>query len=511
MPIFRLFVSIFALLSVGSLHASAASSSITQSSALIPRIAREFTPENIKKLPAVIAAPICMGLAEAYRDIAERECIPDSASADATTSYLRRKEAYALMFRWYGRVAAIDSPLIWAARSRMMECYLNGEGVIVDIPKAKLFARRLLKDDVDLSSQAIANARLGQMLCLGLGPQGLNWKQYEIGRDHMGAAIKQDVNQYASKLADLYDQCLLAHGEGLVKWLKKDRTVPNPSPEIRELEHLKSEWPTLFRFRDLEELIPKLNKISDRENWSLPLCAQLFNAAGMIMSFNAIIQKHHDNPHFQQVADGLIGCQMFLGAQDFMPYIKYWTLSNQLFEHAQAEKLEATAAALKKLRLLKRDLSIALRAALAYNFVIKTWTGLSDPNMGQRCPGTPMILEVFDGLYEALNHEDARLQDKTWGLYELAKKYYDLYQHAEANRTLYLQRAIHCLNTILAKPHLLAEFEEAPGNFGSVHLITSDLAVELGETAGRFERTMKALRDQWQEEANALPAVALDL
>lgn len=151
-----------------------------------------FRAVDVNSLNPMVAAPIYFGLAEAYSRRAES--VKDQAS---------RNEAYKLAFNWYGRIAGGDNALMWRARARMMECYLNGAGVAQNHRRAMAFADTISEQSDDLYAREIGSMRLGQMLCLGLNAP-LSDANHRRGCDLLLKASSQRRNGQARELASVF-------------------------------------------------------------------------------------------------------------------------------------------------------------------------------------------------------------------------------------------------------------------------------------------------------------------
>ncbi len=131
---------------------------ITQHDELSPRAKQQAREMDISHLPLVASAPIYAELAEAYLKQAE-----DSQNVH------EKRESYKLAFNWFGRLAQGEHSYNRFARFRMMECYLLGNGVERNAPRAFTFGERLLSQPHDSLTWSVG-ARLGQMSLLGQAP-----------------------------------------------------------------------------------------------------------------------------------------------------------------------------------------------------------------------------------------------------------------------------------------------------------------------------------------------------
>lgn len=115
----------------------------------------------------------------------------------------QRKKMQRKAFRFYEQSCnvseGVDESINAEADTRLLDCYLNGDGAKSDYDVGLCIINSLRKKSA--SAAAAATMRLGQMLCLGLG---INNFHMVVGYDLLKKAAKQNDNHAARQLARAY-------------------------------------------------------------------------------------------------------------------------------------------------------------------------------------------------------------------------------------------------------------------------------------------------------------------
>ncbi len=206
-------------------------------------------PLNASQLPYIAAAPIYLELAEAYRHSAEIQ----------RDGIVRSKFKHSAK-KFYQLVAnSAGSTIQTFARARMMENFLNGEGVPLNYEKAMAEAKKLMDQKDDRSAQWIGKLRLGQMLILGQGVE-LSKINVRAGVTLLEEVAAQTENSYAQTLARAYlASCELIIGHQLGCIIEVPYPVNSPV-ESAEYRILATSVATLSEIDDCQT-IPTLNEV----------------------------------------------------------------------------------------------------------------------------------------------------------------------------------------------------------------------------------------------------------
>ncbi len=167
MQLLKLFPFIFSFLVVSHLAATSSSSS----SPKVRSRLRSVSHNSVLHGSPTLWAPIYLGLGDAYRERAEnltghaQEDETEKAEREAVKSKIQRQAVMCYLCA----LNFDNTNTRWQAKSRLLDCCLNGAGVKRNFPKASELAAELSQQNEDPYLNWFGTLRTGQMLMLGQG------------------------------------------------------------------------------------------------------------------------------------------------------------------------------------------------------------------------------------------------------------------------------------------------------------------------------------------------------